>query len=77
MTLLPCSLGYDVSRVLLQRARHWQHVLAESLDLLDLTGQLLGEGLLQRLQLIPLAVALVSARLVRLQWSCWSSSGGH
>lgn len=30
----------------------WQRVLAELLDLLDLTGELRGEGLLEALQLM-------------------------
>ena len=35
-----------------------RHVLAELLDLLDLAGQLVGKGLLERLQLVSLAIVL-------------------
>jgi hypothetical protein len=53
-------------------------VLAELLDLLDLAGQLVGEGLLQRLQLIRLAKFTTLEEIERMPGSCrWSSSGGH
>jgi len=50
------------------------NVLAELLDLLDLTGQLGGEGLLQGLQLTLLAMNPDSRILLsaRIQWS-WRS----
>ena len=56
------------------------NVLAELLDLLDLTRELLGEGLLQRLKLKLLAMVLGfgGARSGRIPGSCQSSSsGGH
>lgn len=54
MTLLPCSLQRDVNDCCGARGRG-RYVLAELLDLLDLAGELVGEGLLQRLQLALLA----------------------
>jgi hypothetical protein len=54
MTLLPCSLRYDVSDCCGARGSD-RNVLAELLDLLNLAGELVGEGLLQRLQLMSLA----------------------
>ena len=51
MTLLPCSLQSAVNDCR-EACRGTICVLAELLDLLDLAGQLVGEGLLQRLHLL-------------------------
>lgn len=51
MTLLPCSLkrlNTMISCCLILNTRA-HHILAELLDLLDLGGQVVGEGVLERL----------------------------
>ena len=73
MTLLPCSL-HVMSDVRCNNGGVAGDVLAKLLDLLDLTGQLGGEGLLQGLQLTLLAMNPDSRILLsaRIQWS-WRS----
>jgi hypothetical protein len=53
MTVLPCSLQSDVNGW--SRLISGRYVLAKLLDLLNLTRELVGEGLLQRLRLALLA----------------------
>jgi hypothetical protein len=57
-----------MSAVLCGRRRGWQNVLAELLDLLDLAGQLVGERLLQRLQLAWSAHVLASREQMGHTW---------